>query len=531
MARRILVLLAMLLLVSSAGLAIADTRGSPELSVFLPDGRLEPGETATVELYLQNAGDIEEGGTAAQEARVTTARDVRVTLTNGSAPLRVETTTRPVGNVPEGLAGPVDFAVTVAEDAIPGTYELPVTVAYAYTREIETDDPSGPDHHTDTETLRTSVDVVVEERPRFLVEDAEAAVAVGGTGDLAVTLRNTADVPARGASVRLRSNDPALTFGGASAATTFVGDWGAGEVRRVTVSAAVASGVDVRTLPVTVEVTYTDVDGDDRSNDPVTTGVTPRAEQSFAVDEVRSTLAVGDRGTLRGRLRNTGDVRVRNAVVRLTTENENVVPIETEYAVGDLAPGDTATFAFDAEVSDAADAGPRQLSVTIRYRDADDDVRRSDPVDVRVDVGPRRDVFAVEPVEATYQAGSAGILELRVTNAGDEPVSEVRAKLFTDDPLSSADDEAFVDTLAPGESTSLRFELSTAPDALGKVYPVSMDFQYEDGDGDTRLSNTYEVPVTVTERSSGSGLDPLLVGVVLVGALVIVGLVVARRLG
>ena len=529
MVRPLPLLLVAVVLLSVAGVAAADVRGNPTLSVYLPDNRVEPGATTTLELSLQNEGNVEEGGTDEQEARVTTARDVRVRLGAGAAPLEVETSTQPVGNVPEGVAGPVSFVVTVDEAATAGTYALPVTVDYTYTSEIDTDTPGEPEYRTRSATLETTVDVVVEERARFEVDGATADVAVGATGDVTVRLRHVGNEAARDAAVTLDARDPALTFGEANSATTFVGDWAPGEVRSVTVSARVAAGADARPLPVAVTVEYVDADGATRTSDPLTAGVAPRAEQSFAVDRVESTLAVGDEGTLRGRLTNTGESTVRNVVVVFGTDTENVVPVETEYAVGDLAPGASATFAFDAEISDAADAGPRQLSLTVRYRDAGDDVRRSDPLDVRVDVGERRDVFDVEPLDATFAPGSSGVLELRVTNAGEEPVADVSAKLFTDDPLSSADDEAFVDALAPGESVVVRFELSAAGDALGKDYPVSVDFQYDDAEGDTRLSNTYDVPVTVVERTGGAGLDPLVVGGAVVGLLVLVGAVVAIR--
>jgi hypothetical protein len=380
------------LVVSSAGLAAADTLGRPELSVHLPDNRLEVGEETSLDLFVLNGGVIHQGGPRDAETRVTTARQVLVTVRDRGAPLTVETRARPVGNVPEGVVGPITFAVTVDEDAESGTYELPVSVDYVYTRRIDTDDDDDePAHFQTSDRLDTTVEVELE------------------------------------------------------------------------------------------------------------------ARADFELSDVTSTLKVGDEGQLRGTVTNTGGMTVTNAVVVFSSENTNVVPVESEYAIGDLAPGEAATFEFTADVSDSADAGPRQLSISVRYRDDDNEVRRSDPLDARVDVGPRRDRFAVEPLSGSLEAGTADVLELRVTNTGDEPVSDVSAKLFTDDPLASTDDEAFIDELGPGDSAVVKFGLTAGNGALAKVYPASLDFQYEDADGDTRLSNTYKVPVEVTVSQDRNG--------------------------
>lgn len=397
-----------ILVVSSVGLAAAtDTVGNPELSVHLPDNRVEAGAETSLDVFVLNGGEIRQGGSPDAEARVTTARQVVVSLRSGAAPLTVKTDSRPVGNVPEGVVGPVTFTVSLDENAAPGTYELPVRVSYKYTRRIDADDPDEPEHFQRSETLRTTVEVVVEGRADFELSD------------------------------------------------------------------------------------------------------------------VTSTLAVGDEGSIEGSVTNTGHAPARNAVVVFASDNPNVAPVEQEFAVGDLAPGDSAAFTFDAEISDSADAGSRQLAFEVRYRDTDDEVQLSESLDARVEVGSRRDLFAVEPVSGAVAAGETGVLELRITNAGDESVTDVSAKLFTNDPLSSSDDEAFIDELEPGESSEVRFALSASADALRKVYPVSLDFQYDDAEGDTRLSDTYDVAVEVAADEETGGLPVLIIvgGVVVVLAL------------
>jgi hypothetical protein len=526
MRRSLTPLLVGLLVVASAGTAVASTEGSPDLSVHLPDNRVGPGEQTTLDLVLLNGGTIEDGGPPNEEARVTTARDVTVEVSAGDAPLEIKTDTQPVGNVPEGRVGPVQFAISVDESAEPGRYEVPVTVSYRYTSQTVSRASTGTvlaPHECEEETIERTVTIVVEERARFETVDASTDAAVGESGTVSLTLENVGAAAAAEARVALESEDGVLTFDRSPTARVFVGDWAPGERRTVTVEGQFAARSGVRPVPVSATVMFRDDDGVSAVSDPVIFGITPR-EQSFALEDVTSTLAVGDKGTLQGVVRNTGESVVRNAVVALETESTNVVPVETEFAIGDLGPDETATFAFNAEVTDSADAGPRQLSVTVRYRDTNDEVRRSDSLDARVDVGPRSDRFAVEPVSATFAPGESGVLELRVTNDGDEPVTDVSAKLFADDPLASSDDEAFIDELGPGESTTILFGLATAGDAIErKVYPVSMDFQYEDADGDTRLSDSYDVPVRVVERQGSDGSTLPILGGVAIALLAVLG--------
>ncbi|MFB6361586.1 MAG: sialidase [Halobacteriales archaeon] len=635
------VFVAFLLVAVAVGPAMAATEGSPELSVYLPDNRVVAGEETSLDLFVLNKRNISSGGPAPDERAVTTARNVTVTASSGDAPITVKTATQPIGNVPEGRVGPVTFAISVDEDAAPGRYQVPVEISYNYTSSI---DSNSRDRGYVTETIERDVTLVVEERARFAVINASTTAFSGETGNLRVTLENVGTETASDARVSLQSKDPALTFGGTAAATTFAGDWEPGQTKTVTVSsrfaantrrsyavdatvtfedsdgvprssdplqfgvtpvpgpsrfpvvnasadmavgeggtvevrmrnagnvtvqdalvtvqskdaalqfggtgsattfagswapgevrtfalsARILSRADVRSYPLSLSVEYETADGETRRSAAVSTGVVPLAEQSFQLSGLSSSLAVGDEGTIRGTVTNTGETTVRNPVVMLSADNANVVPVETEHAIGDLAPGESATFEFSAEVTDAADAGPRQLSLVVRYRDAEDDVRRSDPLDVRVDIGPRTDRFAVEPVSARFAPGSGGVLELEVTNTGDDEVSDVSAKLFTDQPLSSSDDEAFIATLDAGESAVIRFALSVSGDAVErKVYPVSLDFQFEDGDGDTRLSDSYDVAVQVTATEDGDGPPIVIIGGVALALLAILGVLWYRR--
>ncbi|MDY6818790.1 MAG: sialidase, partial [Halobacteriales archaeon] len=102
-----------LVVVASSGLAVASPRGSPDLSAYAPDNRVTPGDETRLGIVVLNSGDIDVGGSPDEERRITTARNVRLTMQRGTAPIKVESGTQPVGNVPEGRVGPIYFDISV----------------------------------------------------------------------------------------------------------------------------------------------------------------------------------------------------------------------------------------------------------------------------------------------------------------------------------------------------------------------------------------------------------------------------------
>ena len=494
------------------GLALARARGEPDLSVHLVDDDVTPGQDVALQLVIQNAGEVAYATSASEQARVTTARAVRVTLEPGSAPIEVQTGAQSIGNVPEGVSSPIAFNVSVDEGAETGEYTLPVEVTYTYTSVIGRDG----EYNERTRTRNLELTLVVEDGASFDVVAASAEDFFGQSGPVELTIENTGTGTAHDAEVAVTSQSSQLRFGDSETASTFVGEWPAGETRTVSVEGNLAQGSDRRSYPLSATVSYEDGDGEDAASEPLRVGVSPRVESRFAVSDVESTLAVGEEGTVTGTVVNEGGSTARNAVLVLSADTRNLEPVETEYSLGDLEAGGSAEFSFDVEVSESAAGGPRQLDFTVRYRDRNNEVVESDQIDARVDVGPKRDTFSVVPANATLEAGSSGQLRLEVTNQGDEPLSDISAKLFANDPIATGDDEAFIDRLEPGESDTIVFGVSAAGSALEKSYPVSLDFQYDDADGDTLLSNTYQVPVQVTEPEDDGGPPILLIAAVVV---------------
>ena len=520
MKKRTCLSIAIVVLLLAPGLSMAAVTGSPQLSAYVTDSSVVPGERTTLDVVLLNEGEVDSGSAAnpSLNSQVTTARGVTVNLGSGGAPFDVKTTRQAVGSLPEGRSSPISFQIVVPEDAESGRYQVPVRVRYTYTSYLSEGD-GAVDQSSEARTFY--VPVTVEKRADFDVVDVRSNVSVGSSGTVAVTVRNNGSMTARDTRLSLTSASKDVTFGGAQSGSKSAGVVEPGERRTVYYSVNAADSADTTPYPFTLSAEYRDRDGQQYSTDGTTVSVTPGPEQSFAVGGVSSTLRVGDDGQLSGRLTNTGDRRVNDVVLAWSSEQRNVNPTETEYAVGDLKPGESASFDFDVEVSDAARSGPRQFSLVANYDDSEGVQQQSDPLDVRQQIAPARDEFDVEIVNATVTAGSSARIEIRLTNAVDETLTDVSAKLFADAPISTSDDQAYVSSLEPGASETLTFAISAGGGALEKPYPLSMDFQYDEPDGDTVTSDTYRVPVQVTHQSGG-GLPLATIGGA--GLLVLVGL-------
>lgn len=502
-------LVAGLVLVLALNPLVVAAAEDPRFETYVPEPTLQPGETTQVEVQLRNVAEDHDDS-------VETAHDVRATMQANGTPFTVHSGVRLLGDLEDGDLTTSRFSISVPRDVDAGTYRIPINLTYR---------PAGEDERESTIVF---ADVRVDDYARFEVVSADTDAQVGDTGTVTVELRNVGSANATGATVELQSRNPDITFGNAASASRYVGDVAPDETVTVQYRARVSPDADVRSYSLAATVEFDDEDGVPQQSARLRVGVTPLAEQSFSLSNVQSTLRVGEEGTITATVTNEGPGAVRDAVVTIDRNGMNINRLESEYAVGTLAAGESATVEFPLEVTTSAEPGPKQFSIQVDYLNSEGEERESDDMRAQVDVEPERDRFTLDPVAATVEAGSGGELVVAITNNGETPVRNVNAKLFTDAPISASDDEAFVTELGPGETAEMTFGVGAAGGALEKAYPVNLDFQY-DLDGDTKLSKTYTVAVDVTTPADSGGLPlPYIAGGVVV-VLAIIGYVLFRR--
>ena len=464
----------------------------PRFSVVDTNSTATVNGQGTLEVTMQNVGD-------------TAARDSTLTLSTSSPDVSLgasESSTRFVSEWKEGENRTFTFDAALGDTATAGNYSLDA--------QIDFEKPSG------TVGSSPSLTVPLEAHPEmtFRVSDLQSSLSIGGTDTLSGTITNTGPMTANNAVVQFNETPIAQAVGGGYA----VGSLAPGESAEFSFRVNVDEGADAGPRQFGIQTSFRNANGDQLRSDAVDIRVPVGAnDPGFEIQDVESTLRVGEEGTLDGTIVNTGDDRVTDAVVRFEDPGPTVTPIEDSVAIGDLGPGEAANFSFDVEVTSSSSAGPRQFDLAVSYRDADNAARASGDIPTRAGVGAGTAEFDVDPVDGNLSAGSGGEFRMTVTNTREYTVSDLSAKIYTDSPLSTSDDEAFVDELEPGESTTITFQLSADGGATEKTYPVKMDFQYDDEEGDTIISDTYQVPVDVAGSSGGLPITLILVAVVLLG--------------
>ncbi|CDK40336.1 putative signal peptide protein [Halorubrum sp. AJ67] len=497
----------------------SNARGSPDMGAYVTNPNIVPGQTNEVGVTITNDGNLRSGTPQEGEA-VTTARNVRIKA-EAEGPISVESDTIAIGSVTTTTPSEAPVSINVPENIDAGSYSIDLDITYTYL--------SSSGNNDRTVTVSRSVDVRVRNDARFQVVDAESNAQVGDSGTLDVELENTGLEPATRADVQLTSAAGALTFSGGQSSTARIAELAPGETATVTYDVEVAADSAVRSYAVTGEVIFKDPSGITRTDESLSFGVRPLAEQDFTVDDVQPNLYVGEDGEVRGSVTNEGPEPARNVVVRYTGEDQNVLPIERSTAVGTLDPGESTSFTLPIAINGEAEPGLRSLDLAVGYRNADGEVRTDDDLVVDVAVEPKRDRFGVEVQNRTISAGGTRMVDVAVTNNMNETASDIEGRLFANDPLDTGDtDTGYVQSLDPGETTTMTLEVTTTGSATpGSTYPISLDFRYDDADGDSQLTDTYRVPIDVTESEDGGLPLP-----VIVVALLVVGtgvLVVYRR--
>jgi hypothetical protein len=499
-------------------------RGEPDLSVTAPATTLAPGQTTELTLQVTNDGELD-WGSPDQRAAVVTARDVKVEPSADDAAFDVDSNVIALGAVGEERPRDVNVAVTVPDDAEPGTYDLEVDVSYSHVSQYWTSGTTqySQDH---SHTIEETIEIDVEDTARFELSNVTTDAQIGNDGEFNATLENVGSERAEDVRLVLESSSSAIAFGGTPATELYVGSLDPGETAQVRTDVSVIPGASVRDYSIGGSVTYADADGFQRKDPDLAVGVRPISEQTFSIENTSGDLRAGEERQISVTIRNDGPRAVTDPVVAVGFENPNVYLDSPQQAIENLDGNETATLTYAVDVSAVVQESQQGVTVTVAYTDSDGDRRRSDAMATDAHIDPERDQFDVAVVNGSITAGSTDTVELNVTNRGDRPLSEIEVKAYLDDPLDSNDDAAMIDSLEPGESSTISFDVSAAGSAPSKTYALSTDFHYERPDGDAELSRTYAIPIHVQPQQE-TELPLELIGVA--GALLVLIVLLWQR--
>ncbi|ADI74602.1 conserved hypothetical protein [Methanohalobium evestigatum Z-7303] len=133
--------------------------------------------------------------------------------------------------------------------------------------------------------------------------------------------------------------------------------------------------------------------------------------------------------------------------------------------------------------------------------------------------------FEITNISANLRTGEKGLLRVTYKNVGNQPVKDATVRITASDPFSTTDDQAYLGSIAPGETSEGVFSINVDQAATSKLYGINSEIKYEDVDGNERVSDTQKIQVrTVPDTSLGDQINNNMGIVYVMILLVIAGL-------
>lgn len=319
-------------------------------------------------------------------------------------------------------------------------------------------------------------------------------------------------------TVALKSTDTPFTV---KTDPQFVSDIMGGAAATATFNVKVADSAEPGTYTLPLEVTYTYLaDAEDygdvlRNNYlkktvtlPLTVRVTP--DLQVEVLDVRSeSLNVGTEGYVYMTLKNVGHDTAQKAIAMVTRNGASpLIPTDGSAYIGTFEPGETLDVKFKVSVASSAEPQSYPLDIAVTYEDYEGKTMTSRPATIGLPVGGKIAFEVVSPPSTLY-LGQKSILEVVYKNSGAATVYNAQARISAVDPFTSSDDTAFLGDLAPGETTTARFEVNVDGDGTEKEYGIDSEIRYRDDLDNSKISDTMKVRVALEQRQGTLFTNPV----------------------
>jgi len=501
--------------------AAAAVSGGPEFKVMVI-GRTEfpANETVYVTLLIVNEGKIDWASSASSELlpvlvnQSAWAYDVYAEM-KSTDEVVVRSEKQFIGTIPNGYARTVTFEVSI-KDVPEGKYLVPLELEY---RELEDVYPvvSGAqvEYHyvwgERTKTIYVPINVSREFEPEVISVEGSSLVP-GGEAEVQLMIRNEGTSEVHDVEFQIIPT-PSIT----PMNSQFIERISPGETLNLSFKLFVSQNAAPSEVQMMLKYSYKD-ELNKKKEGFKTFTLRIRDEPEILVKILDSDLVAGAEGELKLKLENHGDVKMHKVTVAVSPSPPITTP-DTRY-IDVLSPGEEVNVTFKLSVLSSADGGVYPVTLIISYEDEDGNAKApiTKTIGVPVKSKPK---FSVVEVKSDLRPGRTSVVEIYYRNDGNDTIYNAVARLSIMDPFSSSDDSAYLGTLEPGEVKVAKFRLDVDKDAIPKDYVLNSEIKYENSRGDTRISETIKVPLTVEEvgQSYLFGILGILVIVAIIGAL------------
>jgi hypothetical protein len=206
-----------------------------------------------------------------------------------------------------------------------------------------------------------------------------------------------------------------------------------------------------------------------------------------------------------------------------------VLPVQGSQYIGRMDPGEEKLVSFKVAVSPDAEAGTYPLSAIASYTDAWGKQKSSNVDTFGVPVQPEMK-FTVDEAPITIRCGRSCAATINLTNSGPVTAHDAIVRINALDPFMVSYDTAYLGDVGPGESVNTTFGIRVKPDAVPTTYYVTMEVKYYDDEDDPHVTKiirkaiVVDPPPTILESAVENW--PLAAGL---GSVALLGLIYVAR--
>jgi hypothetical protein len=271
------------------------------------------------------------------------------------------------------------------------------------------------------------------------------------------------------------------------------------------------------TLPLSVQYTYlaassqeaADILQSDYERLNVTLPLTIRIKPSVKIlvlNAIPENLSVGTEGYLSLTIQNAGFEDGKKATVRLIRNgNSPVIPTDSNVYIGDFSRNATVTCRYKVAISGDAENQTYPVDVAVSYENRDGDTVTSASDTIGVPVAGKL-TFAVTSDPVNVTPGSEQVITVRYQNTGTQVAHQVQARLSAVDPFTSADNNAYLGDMKPGDIATASYRISTDSAAAAQDYALDTEVRFRDALDNSQISDTFKVDVRVSPSSQPAGI-------------------------
>ena len=470
---------------------------------LLGDGKLHPGDDTTITILIENEAKIS-GFTLNENTSdllnlITTAKDVRVELSESYLPITVETVNpQLIGDIPSGKVAQASFRIRVDENAELGEYKIPVKIRY--TKVTYTFTSTGVDisYRDDFSTEYVKIEITKKDY-NFDVLSVKSALRTNSKGVVEVTIKNTGRFKIYDAILRMNASTPLSPD--LETHSVYLGDLDVDRTAKASFKIYVMDGAISQEYPAELILAFRKSDG----SESVLTkkiGIKVENKDTFDIKEIKSFLtssktvqsnSIPSRGFLSVKIK--ANENMKDAIALLSFDTP-LLQAENSPYIGDLSAGEDKEVTF--YIKSTAPVGIYRGSLTLKYKNdlGDEIISEKHYIEVVVGSSPLK----VEKVETKNlgvgMRGDIAILIKSTHNITNAEFAILPPPSIT--PLSPAYYTAVIST---NETKEIKFRVSVSNEIISGSYKIYLIGKFS-LDSVEDLVSISEFPIIVKPKAA-----------------------------